>query len=311
MSRETATAFSPASVGNIAAGYDILGHAVDGPGDRVTARRLDAPGVVIEAIEGTVTDLPEEAEHNTAGMAVMQLLERAAPGFGIGLSLHKGIPLGSGLGGSAASATAAVVAANALLDNPLPLPELYACALAGEAVASGGVHGDNVGPQLLGGLALATREDLVSLPVPDGLTAAVVHPHLEIATRTARAVLAEPYPLADFVTQSGHLALLLAGCFRGDMRLIRAGLRDVLVEPRRAGLIPGFRQVVAAARDHGALGASISGAGPTVFAWFAEPGPARKAAGAMAAAFNNAGHEADPLITPVAAPAARLVDGPA
>lgn len=311
MSRETTTAFAPASVGNVAAGYDILGHALEGPGDRVTARRLDPPGVVIEGITGVITDLPDDPHRNTAGAAVLCLLERARPEFGIGLSIDKGIPLGSGLGGSAASATAALIAANALLDPPLPLAELYQCALAGEAVASGGRHGDNVGPQLIGGLALATRERLVPVPVPAGLTAAAVHPHLEIATRDARAVLAEPYPLTDFVAQSGHLALLLAGCFRGDMDLIHAGLADVLVEPRRAPLIPGFRAVREAALDHGALGASISGAGPTVFAWFPEPGPARAGAEAMREAFAQAGHAADTRISRVDAPAAGLLREPA
>lgn len=310
MSRERATAFAPASVGNVAAGYDLLGHALDGPGDRVTARRLDTPGVIIEGISGVVTDLPMAPERNTAGAAVTRLLELARPDFGIGLQLHKGIPLGSGLGGSAASATAALIAANALLDPPVSIRQLYRCALAGEAVASGGIHGDNVGPQLVGGLVIATRDRLIPVPVPEGLTAVAVHPHLEIATRTARAVLAEPYPLSDFVTQSGHLALLLAGCFRGDMELIRAGLRDVLVEPRRARLIPGFAEVVRVAADHGALGASVSGAGPTVFAWFPDSGPCRRAAAAMSEAFSQAGYDSDRLISPVNAPAARLLPDP-
>lgn len=305
--RREATAFAPASVGNVAVGYDLLGHVIEGPGDRVTARRSDRPGVVIKAITGTVTDLPLEAESNTAGQAVLSLLEAVGADFGVILSIEKGIPLGSGLGGSAASASAAVVAANALLDRPLPVKALYPHALAGEAVASGSTHGDNVGPQLLGGLVLATPERLVRVPVPEGLHAAVVHPDHRIDTRDARRVLDRPFSIDTIVAQQTRLALVLAGCFNNDLDLIREGLSDVLVEPHRAGLIPGFDAVKQAALDAGALGASISGAGPTVFAWFEGRTAAETAAPDMAKAFASHDMKATPYVSAVDAAGAQLV----
>lgn len=305
-----ASAFSPASVGNVSVGFDLLGHALVGLGDRVTARRSDVPGVVIESISGLPLRLPERAEENTAGKAVLSLLQAVDPGFGVVLEIHKGIPLGSGLGGSAASATAAVVACNALLQQPLSRRQLYPYALAGESVASGSAHGDNIAPQLLGGLVLAAGEQLIELPVPSGLTAVVVHPEYVLETRRAREPLQQPFMLADIVSQQANLARVLCGCYRNDSALIAAGLADVLVEPRRASLIPGFERVRQAARDHGALGAGISGAGPSVFAWFDAPGPGQvEAAGrAMQQGFFQAGLDSQLLISPVAAPGARLVE---
>jgi len=304
---EQATAFAPASVGNVAVGYDLLGHVIEGPGDLVTARRSDQAGVTIEAITGTVTDLPLAADSNTAGRAVLSLLEAIDADFGITLHIKKGIPLGSGLGGSAASASAAVVAVNALLDHPLPVEALYPHALAGEAVASGSIHGDNVGPQLLGGLVLATPARLVRVPVPDGLHAAVVHPDHRIDTRDARRVLDRPFSIDNVVAQQTRLALVLAGCFKSDIDLIREGLSDVLVEPHRAALIPGFAAVKQAALNAGALGASISGAGPTVFGWFESHTAAESAGERMKNAFAAAGLNATVYISAIEAAGARLV----
>ena len=304
---EQATAFAPASVGNVAVGYDLLGHVIEGPGDLVTARRSDQAGVTIEAITGTVTDLPLAADSNTAGRAVLSLLEAIDADFGITLHIKKGIPLGSGLGGSAASASAAVVAVNALLDHPLPGEALYPHALAGEAVASGSIHGDNVGPQLLGGLVLATPARLVRVPVPDGLHAAVVHPDHRIDTRDARRVLDRPFSIDNVVAQQTRLALVLAGCFKSDIDLIREGLSDVLVEPHRAALIPGFAAVKQAALNAGALGASISGAGPTVFGWFESHTAAESAGERMKNAFAAAGLNATVYISAIEAAGARLV----
>ena len=185
-----AKAFSPGSVGNVGVGFDILGHSIAGIGDVATVRRIDEPTVRIAAIRGTVTDLPLEAARNTAGAALIALRDALALPFGFEIEIDKGIPLGSGLGGSAASCVAALVAANALLDAPLSAEALYPHALAGEAVASGGKHGDNVGPMLLGGLVLATAERLTMIKVPAQWHAAVVHPHAVLETRHARAALA-------------------------------------------------------------------------------------------------------------------------
>jgi homoserine kinase len=302
-----ACAFAPASVGNVGVGFDLLGHVIVGPGDTVTATRSDRPGVEIESIEGVVTELPLEADRNTAGRAVQALLQAQKASFGVSLKISKGIPLGSGLGGSAASATAALVATNALLPTPLEAAQLYPYALAGESVASGSAHGDNVGPQLLGGLVLATLDRLIAIPIPDNLWAAVVHPDHVVETRAARKSLADPFPIHTIVAQNAHLAVFLSGCYQNNLDLVRAGLKDILVEPRRAQLIPGFAGVKQAALDHGALGASISGAGPSVFGWFTSPDQARSAAQAMIEAFANSGLEAQSWVSPVAAPGARLI----
>ncbi|MDZ7790534.1 MAG: homoserine kinase [Xanthomonadales bacterium] len=306
----TASAFAPASVGNVAAGFDLLGHAVDGPGDTVTATRSDQPGVVVEAITGLSEDLPLAAEKNTAAVAAQALLDAVKPGFGLRLRIHKGIPLCSGLGGSAASATAGVVATNALLDAPLSREALYPFALAGETVASGSAHGDNLGSQLLGGLVLATHDNLLKLPVPASLYAVVVHPDHRVATRQARAALREPFDLETVVTQQSHLAELICGCYENDLARLARGLVDVMIEPRRARLIPGLAPVKAAATQEGALGTAISGAGPTVVAWFDGTAQTQAAAAAMRTAFEAVGLGSQAWITPVDAPGARLVDSP-
>jgi homoserine kinase len=307
VSGRLAHAFAPASVGNVGVGFDILGHTLAGPGDRATVRRIDEPTVRIAAIRGPIADLPLAAERNTAGAALIALREALALPFGFEIELDKGIALGSGMGGSAASCVAALVAANALLDAPLPPEQLYPYALAGEAVASGGRHGDNVGPMLLGGLVLATADRLLRIPVPGDWHCALVHPHVVLETRRAREALQGAYALGEFVAQSANLALLLAGCERGDAALVRAGLNDVLVEPRRAPLIAGFAQVKQAALDHGALGASISGAGPSVFAWFEHRQQAEAAAIAMSCAFAVAGFASDRFVSPIAGPAAQVL----
>ncbi|MGL6290530.1 MAG: homoserine kinase, partial [Silanimonas sp.] len=185
-----ATAFAPASSANLGPGFDLLGHSLDGWRDLAVVRRIDTPDVRIEAIEGVVTALPERAQDNTAGAALIAMRAALSLPFGFAVRLRKGIPLGSGLGGSAASAVAAVVAANALLDAPLPREALYPFALDGEAVASGSRHGDNIAPSLLGGLVAAFHGDdaaPVRLRAPEWLHAAVGHPAVGLDTRVARA----------------------------------------------------------------------------------------------------------------------------
>ena len=305
---DVATALAPACVGNVGVGFDILGHTVAGAGDRASVRRSKAPGVRIVAIDGVVAELPREAARNTAGVALLALQKALGLSHGFELSLHKGIPLGSGMAGSAASCVAALVAANALLARPLPAEALYGFALDGEAVASGGRHGDNVGPMLLGGLVLATATRLLRLPVPATWHCALVHPHAVLETRQARAALAGEYRLGEFVAQSANLALVLAGCQRGDAALVREGLKDVLVEPRRAPLVPNFARVKQAALDHRALGASISGAGPSVFGWFTCAADAHAAADAMRAAFAEAGLDSESFVAPIDGPAAQVLE---
>jgi homoserine kinase len=306
--RTHARAFAPACVGNVAVGFDVLGHTIEGAGDTVTVRRIAEPVVRIAAIRGVVTDLPRDPALNTAGAALIALREGLGLPWGFELEIDKGIPLGSGMAGSAASCVAALVAANALLDAPLSREALYPFAQSGESLASGSRNGDNVGPMLLGGLVLATARRLVSIPVPMQWHCALVHPRVVLETLRARAVLDAPFPLDAVVRQGGNLGLVLAGCFKGDAALVREGLRDEIVEPRRAALVAGFPAVQAAARAAGAMGASLSGAGPSVFAWFDGVDDAVSGAAAMAAAFADAGFASDQWISPVSGPAARLLD---
>ena len=299
-----ATAFSPASIGNLGVGFDILGQSFVGPGDRATVRRTQSKQVHIAAICNSAFALPMEAQKNTAGAGLIALQQALNLPFGFEIELDKGIAFGSGMGGSAASCVAALVAANALLDEPLAAEALYPFALDGEAVASGGRHGDNVGAMLLGGIVLATAEHLVRVAAPAEWHCAVVHPDAILETRRAREALKGAYTIGDFVAQSANLTLVLAGCQHGDVNLVRAGLRDVLVEPRRAPLIAGFAQVKQAALDHGAMGASISGAGPSVFAWFESRAAAEAAAPAMRAGFASAGCASESFVSPLNGPAA-------
>lgn len=304
-----ACAFAPASVGNVGVGFDLLGHSLDGAGDTASVRRIEEATVRIAAIRGLAVELPMQAEMNTAGRALLALRAGLRLEFGFELELDKGIALGSGMGGSAASCVAALIAANALLDAPLSREALYAFALDGEQVASGGRHGDNLGPMLLGGLVLATADRLVKLRVPSAWHCTLVHPDQVLETRRAREALAGSYELKQFVAQSTNLALVLAGCERGDAELVRAGLSDVLVEPRRAPLIPGFMAVKQAALDAGAMGASISGAGPSVFAWFQTRAQAEAAIGPMQAGFMGAGVRSQAWVSRIDGPRAELVEG--
>ncbi|MNU90697.1 Homoserine kinase [compost metagenome] len=302
-----ARAFAPASVANVAVGFDLLGYAVAGVGDTVTVRRIDAPEVRIAAIRGAAVELPREATRNTAGAALIALREGLGLSFGFEIEIDKGIPLSSGMGGSAASCVAALVAANALLDAPLSREQLYVYSLDGEAVASGSRHGDNLGPMFLGGLVLSTLERLVPVPVPATWHSLLVHPDALLETRRARAALQGTYELKEFVAQSTNLALVLAGCHAGDAGLVRAGLADVLIEPRRASLIVGFDAAKQAALDAGAMGASISGAGPSIFAWFETREAAEAAAQNVQVAFATAGFGSQAWVTPLNSPGATLL----
>jgi homoserine kinase len=310
MGLAAATAFAPATVGNVGVGFDILGHAFGVIGDRVRAERAEAPGVRIRGISGTAESLPLEPARNTAGQAVLSLLQAVPATFGIELTIEKGIPLGSGLGGSAASAVAGAVAANALFDAPLPLESLLPHAIAGEAVASGARHADNVAPSLLGGLVLTVGIDhprVRQVPVPPMVRCVLVHPHMFLSTREARGVLTRLVDLSDVVWQTANLAGFLAGCYTNDLALLREAFEDVLIEPQRARLIPGFAAAKQAAREAGALGCSISGAGPSVFAW-SEESRAEPVRAAMLDAFRDAGLACDHWIAPIGGDGARLVE---
>lgn len=308
--RTVASAFAPASVGNVAIGFDILGFSVSAIGDRATVRRCDDPGVRIKAIRGVVADLPMEAAKNTAGRALQAMREALALPFGLELELDKGIPLASGLGGSAASAVAAVVAANALLPTPCSKLELLKFAMLGEAVASGSMHVDNIAPSLYGGLVLTVGIDqprVKQIPVPAAVRAVVVHPHMFLSTRQARAILKGSVAMKDFVWQTANLAGFISGCYTDDIDMLRESFEDVVIEPQRAALIPGFGEVRRAAISAGALGCSISGAGPTLFAWCLAS-HALAVREAMVVEFSHHGLASDHWTTPIDALGARVLD---
>jgi homoserine kinase len=311
-----AAAFAPATVSNVAVGFDVLGFAVEAAGDEVTLTLTEGETVrVVEVSDATGTLAPGaislDPAQNTATVGLIKLLEDLRPGFGFDVSVRKGIALGSGMGGSAASAVAALVAANSLLAEPLPKESLLAYALAAERVACGASHPDNAAPSLFGGLTLVVSADpvrCVRLPVPGRLLAVLVHPHVRVDTRDSRAVLRPTVPLADHVRQSARLAGLVVSCFTDDLELLRICLDDAVIEPQRAALIPGFARVKAAALGAGALGASISGSGPSVFALVDSEGTAGRVREAMVRAFKLSDvSEVDSWVSPISEEGARVI----
>ena len=305
------TAFAPASAANVAIGFDILGFSVDVLGDKVTVARTDRPGVVIAGSSGVVKEIPRDPERNTAGRALLAMQEVLKPGFGFEVFIEKGIPLGSGLGGSAASAVAAVVAANALLDAPLSKLELLQFAMQGEKVSSGSLHVDNISPSLFGGLVLTVGIDnprVKQIPVPEGIRAVLVHPHLFLSTKQARGILKREVTMSDFIWQTANLAGFISGCYTNDLDMIRASFEDVVIEKQRSQLIPGFDAVRNGAIAAGALGCTISGAGPTMFAWALEA-DAEKVRAAMVSAFGAANMKVDHWIVPIKTSGAYVLPG--
>ena len=303
-----ATASAPASIGNVGVGFDVLGLAFDAARDEVTATREAAPGVRLGAVSGLVDSLPDTPETNTALAAAKALLDAAGAPFGVRLSIHKGVPVAAGMGGSAASAVAAAAAVNALLPAPLETAALLPFALAGERVSSDPPPWDNVVAALFGGLVLVGRErpdQIYSLPTPAGVVSILFHPPVKTETQAARRLLSPEVPLGTAVEHSRRLAAFVAGCATGNVPLIRAGLEDILIEPQRAHLLPALAQVKAAAQGAGALGCSFSGSGPSVFAWALEE-DADAVAAAMSAAFSAQGLEATGYRAPVACAGVRL-----
>ncbi len=270
---EKVTAFAPASIGNVAVGFDMLGLAMDGVGDRVAAERVDSPGISVANVYGLDGEihpyLSSDPDHNTASIAAKALWNDYGDDAGVELSIYKGVPLQSGMGSSAASAVAAAVAVNELLGTPLPVEQLLAYALVGEQYASGGLHADNVAPSLLGGLVFCPPvllPEVVRLPVPTGVSAALIHPELQVNTAHARKKLAQGYSLDQWLSQQGYMGGFIAACASNDIDLIGKTLKDVIIEPQRAAAVPCFAAVKEAAERNGALGFSLSGSGPSLFA---------------------------------------------
>lgn len=309
---ESITVFAPATVANLGPGFDVLGLALRGRGDTVEARLWDGPGVRITAIEGDGGALPLDADRNTAGVAARETLLRAGVDVGVELVLRKGMPIGSGLGSSAASAAAAAFAVNQLIGAPLRRVDLVLPCVEAEALVAGR-HADNVAPALLGGLILVRSIDpldLVRLPVPEGLMMAVVTPAFELPTRQAREALPSSVPLSRLVGTSANLGALVSACYSNDLGLLGRCIVDDVATPARAALIPGARAAIDAALAAGALGSSISGAGPSIFALCHSVAIAQRAANAMCAAFAEAGLEATTLLSAADCPGVeRVADG--
>lgn len=288
---EQVKVYAPATVANVACGFDIFGFAVDRPGDEVVLTKKDGPGIVITEITGDEGRLPLEVNKNTAGIAIQKYLEHIGkPEQGFSLALHKDMPLGSGLGSSAASAVAGVFAANELMGRPLTQKELLPFAMEGERVACGSAHADNVGPSLLGGFVIIRSYqplDIIQVKVPSDLFATIVHPQVEVNTKDARSILEREIQLSKTIQQMGNVAGLVAGLLLPDFDLIGRSLEDVMIEPIRSILIPQFNEVKAAALSAGALGCSISGSGPSLFALSRGRETAERVAVAMAAAFKE------------------------
>ena len=283
--------FAPATVANVACGFDVLGFAIEAPGDEVVARHSDKPGLRITKITGDGGKLPKDPTKNTAGVAALDLLRHLGMSDrGIELEIHKKMPFGSGLGSSAASSVAGVYAVNKLIGEPLAKKQLLPFAMQGEVSADGAWHADNVGPSLLGGIVFIRSNqelDIAQIPVPANLWAVVVHPEMEILTKVAREILPTEIPMVNATQQIGNLGGLICGFIQEDYAMIGRSIHDVIAEPRRQKLIPEFYNAKRAAMSQGALGFSISGAGPSVFALCEGEETAQRVGKAISAVFDN------------------------
>lgn len=270
MARASVKVWAPATVANVAVGYDILGFAINGPGDEVLLKRGTEKGLKIVEITGAKGKLPMDPIKNTAGFAALQLLKHlGATDEPLEMTIRKKMPFGSGLGSSAASAVGGVFAVNELLKTGLEKREILRFAVEGEQIADGAWHADNVAPALLGGMTLIRDNDSLDvhkLYVPKGLQAVVIYPHVEVLTKDSRNILSDSLKLEQHIQQAGNLGGFIIGMYNSDFDLIQRSLKDVIIEPQRASLVPCFYEMKEASLEHGALGFSISGAGPSMFA---------------------------------------------
>lgn len=292
-------------------GFDVLGFALHEPGDEVILYKVPNPGVIIKRITGDTGRLPLDPTLNAATVPMLAYLDAHPCGYGFEIEVHKKMPLGSGLGSSAASSVAGVFALNQLLGEPLSRSELLRFALEGERVACGTAHADNAAACLMGGFTLVRSNDPPDIiPLVPGLAlyAAVVHPHIEIRTEDSRRIMKTYVTLEKAVVQWGNVAGLAVGILNGDAELIRRSMHDVIVEPTRSVLIPGFDRVKHAALEAGALGCSISGSGPSIFALCTELSVAQHAGRDMQEAFAQLGLQADLYISEINRSGPRVVD---
>jgi homoserine kinase len=306
---QSVEAFAPATCANVAVGFDILGFALETIGDQVRLVKREDNKIIVESINSQ-DYLPLATHKNTASVVVEKLCRSLNLDLGFSIHIRKGIPLCSGLGGSAASAVAALVACNRFLASPLSLNELAEFALFGEQAASGIGHFDNIIPCLFGGLTLIYSQKpmkVLKLPIPK-LYAVLVHPHLQVSTREARKLLKREIALSDYVQQSAHLASFIAALYEKDYSLLQQSLNDLIIEPQRAQFVPGFYEVKKAALQAGALGMSFSGSGPALFAFAATEEKAKQVRDAMSSSLQKRKVVSDCWISLISQKAAHVVE---
>lgn len=289
----------PATVANMVCGFDILGMAVENPYDEIELRLTDKPGISIKHTDDY--NLPTEAEKNVAGVSLMALLEEYGRPVGFEMTISKNIKPGSGLGSSAASAAGAVVAANLLLGNIFSKEDLVRFAMNGEKLASGVKHADNITPCIFGSVTLIRSIfplDIVPLSAPP-MFVTIVHPQIEVKTSDARQILRKEIQLKDAIQQWGNIAGLVSGLLKNDYDLIGRSLEDVLIEPVRSILIPGFDEVKKRSKETGALGGGISGSGPSIFMLSKEAATAKTIEQVMSELYSKMGIEYKTYVTSI------------
>lgn len=300
MKQKSVKAYAPATIANLTAGFDVLGVALESPGDFVTAKRNDH-GQFNFSVETQFADIPTAIDKNVAAHVALHIINALKPAFGIDMILHKMMPVGSGLGSSGASSVAAAVAVNALLDEPLAKPDLLPFVIEGERKASGAAHADNVAPSLFGGACIVRNEnplDIIPFPVYHAITWIVIHPHMMIATADARRILPSHLILKDVTRQMANISGLVLGLVQGDAAMITRCMVDHIAEPERQALIPGFITIKNAAMAAGAAGFGISGSGPSLFAITLQADKAEGIAKAMTQALFTSGNlQADVFIS--------------
>ena len=302
MLKESIKVRAPATVANVSCGFDCLGYAISDPADIVTISKNNDQGIEISIFGMKAETIPKIAEKNTAGKAILSLLESLNIKQGFKVHIEKGIHPGSGLGSSAASAVGAVFGANILLDSPLVLEDLLIHCINGETVSSGIAHADNVAPALLGGFILVRSYDpldILKLPIPENLLSNNVLPDYIVNTKDARDILPKDISLTSAVKQSGNLSGFIAGLYENDFALMGRSMVDLFAEPVRSSLIPGYDLVRQSAMDSGAIGCGISGSGPSVFALSDSFDKANSIGNAMMGSFKKAGLESKLFISPV------------
>lgn len=305
------TAFAPATVSNVGCGFDVLGFALEYPGDYVQITTGDFDGIAIERITGDQGVLPYQIEKNTATLPILEAIKRGHPAPGMRIEIKKDMPIGSGMGSSAASAVAGIFAYNALIGGKLSMNEMLELALIGEQMACGAAHADNAAPSLYGGFVVVRSYkplEIVPIPAPEELYCALLHPDYELKTADSRAVLPKQISIKDATVQWGNLGGLIAALFTSDYDLIGRCVADVVAEPYRAALIPAYMAVKQAAMSTAALACNISGSGPAIFALFKGRYAAEQGGKAMLNALEYAGFKGEIYVSSIHKGGARIVE---